>query len=252
MESKRQNCRSVKLTQDKFEHQIIESIQDNLVTIICGETGSGKSTRVPQFLYDHGLVSSAQTAKVAITQPRRIAAVSLAKRVSDEMNLTYKPSQLESGGEIASGDQMVGYQVRWQHSRNYLKCGIKFVTDGILLNEMMSDPFLGNYEYVIIDEAHERKMVSDVLVGLVVKAGNWVTGRVICSSISGEAVFVGNGKGPAEGAPVETSETDHHVGDSQCEGTLVECAIVPGSGKCDQYQNQNIPGECVLQQGVSG
>ena len=66
---------------------------------------------------------------------------------------------------------MVGYQVRWQHSANFQKCGVKFVTDGILLNEMMSDPMLMDYEYIVIDEAHERKMISDVLVGLVIKAG---------------------------------------------------------------------------------
>jgi HrpA-like RNA helicase len=145
-----------------------------LITIICGETGSGKSTRVPQFLYDHGLVSKVKQSKVVITQPRRIAAISLANRVSDEMNSVYQKSVQESGSSIGKGKEMVGYQVRWQHSKNYQNCGIKFVTDGILLNEMMSDPLLTNYEYVVIDEAHERKMISDVLVGLVIKAGNFL------------------------------------------------------------------------------
>lgn len=138
-------------------------MKSGLVTIICGETGSGKSTRIPQFLYDHGLVSQNEGAKVVVTQPRRIAAVSLSKRVSEEVATAYLSERPNS--------DLVGYQVRWQHSKNHQECPIKFVTDGILLNEMMSDPLLSQYQYVVIDEAHERKMVSDVLVGLVVQAG---------------------------------------------------------------------------------
>lgn len=145
---------------DHFQHDIIESIRHNLVTIICGETGSGKSTRVPQFLYDHGMISLSNKVKVAITQPRRIAAISLAKRVKEELNMTYKHS---------IGNKLSGYQVRWEHSKNYLNCPLKYMTDGILLNEMMSDKLLLNYEYIVIDEAHERKMVTDVLIGLLVK-----------------------------------------------------------------------------------
>ena len=155
---------------------------------------------MPQFLYDHGLVSATQKTKMAITQPRRIAAISLAKRVSHEMNLTYKSRVWQSGTSAATGDEMVGYQVRWQHSKNYLSCGIKFVTDGILLNEMMSDPLLGDYEYVVIDEAHERKMVSDVLVGLIVKAGDSRERGLISSAFPRKALFIGNGTTSANGS----------------------------------------------------
>jgi HrpA-like RNA helicase len=99
---------------------------------------------------------------VAITQPRRIAAISLAKRVKEELNMTYT-------GSI--GNEVSGYQVRWEHSKNFLTCPLKYMTDGILLNEMMSDKLLLNYDYIVIDEAHERKMVTDVLIGLLIKIG---------------------------------------------------------------------------------
>ena len=78
------------------------------------------------------------------------------------MNMTYKG---------APGRDLVGYQVRWEHSKNSQSCLVKYMTDGILLNEMMSDKFLLNYEVLIIDEAHERKMVTDILIGLLLKTG---------------------------------------------------------------------------------
>ncbi len=89
--------------------------------------------------------------KIGITQPRRIAAISLAKRVSEEMNFKL-------------GDQ-VGYHVRFEKKSKKTE-KIKFMTDGILLNEMMSDYLLSDYSVIVIDEAHERKLATDILIGL--------------------------------------------------------------------------------------
>jgi ATP-dependent RNA helicase DHX37/DHR1 len=131
------------------EMEIMDSIINNMITIVCGETGSGKSTQIPQFVYEHGLT---QQGIIGVTQPRRLAAISLAQRVSDEM-----ASKL--------GD-LVGYQVRFESSRFTSGTQIKFMTDGILLNEMMSDFLLTKYSVIVLDEAHERKINTDLLIGL--------------------------------------------------------------------------------------
>lgn len=133
----------------KKEYEVMESIKNNLVTIICGETGTGKSTQLPQILKQYGL---ARFGRIGVTQPRRLAAISLAKRVADELQ-----SQL---GEL------VGYQVRFEASKMSTSTEIKFMTDGILLNEMISDLLLRKYSCIIIDEAHERSINTDILIGL--------------------------------------------------------------------------------------
>ncbi|CAJ0650321.1 6589_t:CDS:10 [Entrophospora sp. SA101] len=116
-----------------------------------GEMGSGKSTQTPQFLLQAG-ISSNKT--IAITQPRRVAAISLARRVSQEV-----------GTELG---QKVGYSVRFddKSSRNTT---IKYLTDGMLLRELLSDPLLMNYSIVILDEAHERTMRTDILFAMDLK-----------------------------------------------------------------------------------
>lgn len=132
------------------ELEIMDSVINSLVTIVCGETGSGKSTQIPQFLYETGLAGPGMM--VGITQPRRLAAISLAQRVSEEMNTKL-------------GD-LVGYQVRYEASKFGVNTNIKFMTDGILLNEMMSDFLLSKYSVIVLDEAHERKLNTDLLIGL--------------------------------------------------------------------------------------
>lgn len=145
-------CNSAKgLPIEEKQYEIMESIHQNLITIICGSTGCGKSTQIPQYLYQYGMASMG---KIGITQPRRIAAVSLSNRVKEEM---------EEKGEV------VGYQVRYLKSKQIGEKQIKFMTDGILLNEMMSDFLLKDYSVIVIDEAHERKMATDILIGLLSK-----------------------------------------------------------------------------------
>ncbi|KIH58937.1 hypothetical protein ANCDUO_10847 [Ancylostoma duodenale] len=129
------------------EVPIMETINENIVTVICGETGSGKTTQIPQFLYEAGYASDGQL--IGITEPRRVAAISMAKRV---------------GEELGAPDQ-VSYQIRYEGNRSD-KTRILFMTDGVLMKEMESDIMLKKYSAILIDEAHERSMYSDVLIGM--------------------------------------------------------------------------------------
>lgn len=148
------------------------------VLIINGETGSGKSTQIPQFLYTEPwcvrkMVKVEENdgkknemyvgGMIAITQPRRIAAITLAGRVAAEMG-----SPLTKGS-VASGQQgTVGYSVRFDH-KVPKGTKIKFVTEGVLLQEMLTDPHLRKYSAVIIDEIHERSMDVDLIAGFLRK-----------------------------------------------------------------------------------
>lgn len=130
---------------------LLRIVRDNQVVIIVGETGSGKTTQLTQYLHEDGYTNFGM---IGCTQPRRVAAMSVAKRVAEEMN-----SKL--------GDT-VGYAIRFedQTSENTL---IKYMTDGILLRESMGQPDLEQYSAIIMDEAHERALNTDVLMGLLKK-----------------------------------------------------------------------------------
>ncbi|KAF9816936.1 hypothetical protein IEO21_03810 [Rhodonia placenta] len=134
------------------EQPIMEAILLNSVVIICGETGSGKTTQVPQFLYEAGFGSldSENPGMIGVTQPRRVAALSMAARVAHELNL---PSS------------RVSYQIRYDASVSP-STAIKFMTDGVLLRELATDFLLAKYSVIIIDEAHERSMNTDILIGV--------------------------------------------------------------------------------------
>ncbi|KAK6473423.1 ATP-dependent RNA helicase DHX33-like [Huso huso] len=116
---------------------------------VSGETGSGKTTQIPQYLFEAGI---GRQGLVAITQPRRVAAISLATRVSEE-----KRCQL---------GKLVGYTVRFEDVTS-AETKLKFMTDGMLLREAIGDPLLQRYTVVILDEAHERTVHTDVLFGVV-------------------------------------------------------------------------------------
>ncbi|XP_004076667.1 putative ATP-dependent RNA helicase DHX33 [Oryzias latipes] len=117
--------------------------------IIIGETGSGKTTQIPQYLYEAGI---GRLGMVAITQPRRVAAISLAGRVAEE-----KRTQI---------GKLVGYTVRFEDVTSS-ETKLKFMTDGMLLREAIGDPLLLKYTVVVLDEAHERTVHTDVLFGVV-------------------------------------------------------------------------------------
>lgn len=135
------------------EHRIMEAIYHNDVVIICGETGSGKTTQVPQFLYESGFGnpdSPENPGMIGITQPRRVAAVSMANRVS---------------AELGDHGERVAYQIRFD-STVKSNTRVKFMTDGVMLREMMQDFKLSKYSSVIIDEAHERNINTDIIIGM--------------------------------------------------------------------------------------
>jgi ATP-dependent helicase HrpA len=126
---------------------IKKTILQNQVTILCGETGSGKTTQLPKICLDIGL---GVRGKIGHTQPRRLAARSVSLRIAEELNT-------EPGNEV-------GYKVRFSDKTND-KSYIKLMTDGILLAECNHDPFLNQYDTIIIDEAHERSLNIDFLLG---------------------------------------------------------------------------------------
>lgn len=127
---------------------LLRVIRDNQVVIVVGETGSGKTTQLTQFLYEDGY---GKLGMICCTQPRRVAAMSVAKRVSEEMEVTL-------GG-------LVGYAIRFEDCTSK-ETVIKYMTDGILLRESLDEPDLDRYSCVIMDEAHERALNTDVLMGL--------------------------------------------------------------------------------------
>ncbi|KAK6362029.1 putative ATP-dependent RNA helicase DHR1 [Orbilia blumenaviensis] len=133
------------------EQRIMETIHNNLVTILCGETGSGKTTQVPQFLFEagYGDPNGDTPGMIGVTQPRRVAAVTMAKRVADEL------------GQHA---ERVSYQIRFEGTA-HAKTAIKFMTDGVLLRELGEDFALRKYSAIVIDEAHERSINTDILIG---------------------------------------------------------------------------------------
>uniref|UniRef100_A0A8C7V1D0 RNA helicase n=1 Tax=Oncorhynchus mykiss TaxID=8022 RepID=A0A8C7V1D0_ONCMY len=128
--------------------QLLNIIRDNSIVIVVGETGSGKTTQLTQYLHEDGYTSYGM---VGCTQPRRVAAMSVAKRVSEEL-----------GSNLG---EEVGYAIRFEDCTSE-KTVIKYMTDGILLRESLRESDLDHYSAVIMDEAHERSLNTDVLFGL--------------------------------------------------------------------------------------
>jgi ATP-dependent RNA helicase DHX37/DHR1 len=135
------------------EQKIMEAIYNNSVVVVWGATGSGKTTQLPQFLFEAGFgdPKSSTPGMIGITQPRRVAAVSMAKRVSEE---------------LSQHKERVSYQIRFENTASS-KTAIKFMTDGILLREVAQDFALTKYSVIVIDEAHERSVNTDILIGMV-------------------------------------------------------------------------------------
>ena len=130
---------------------LMKTIRENQVIIVIGETGSGKTTQLAQFLHEDGYTNYGM---IGCTQPRRVAAMSVAKRVSEEM-------ECELGG-------LVGYSIRFEDCTSD-KTRIKYMTDGVLLRESLNEGDLDRYSAIILDEAHERSLSTDVLMGLLKK-----------------------------------------------------------------------------------
>ncbi|TVU38991.1 hypothetical protein EJB05_12390 [Eragrostis curvula] len=130
---------------------LLQVVRENQVVVVVGETGSGKTTQLTQYLHEDGYTS---TGIVGCTQPRRVAAMSVAKRVSEEM-------------ETELGDK-VGYAIRFEDVTGPNTI-IKYMTDGVLLRETLKDADLDKYRVIVMDEAHERSLNTDVLFGILKK-----------------------------------------------------------------------------------
>ena len=126
---------------------IVAAIRANQVVVIAGETGSGKTTQIPKMCLEAGLGIEA---KVGCTQPRRVAALSISRRIAEELNVNW-------GREV-------GCTIRFD-DRSSPQTYVKLMTDGILLAETQGDPLLSEYNCIIIDEAHERSLNIDFLLG---------------------------------------------------------------------------------------
>eukprot|EP00978_Attheya_sp_CCMP212_P004713 scaffold10348_cov54-Attheya_sp.AAC.6 len=143
----------LKLPVYQFKERLLTAVEENQIVVVEGETGSGKTTQIPQFLVEAGYAEQGQT-MVACTQPRRVAATSIASRVADEMDVPL--------------GQEVGYTIRFEDMSNHSTV-LKFVTDGMLLREAMGDPLLSRYSVIVLDEAHERTLATDVIMGLLME-----------------------------------------------------------------------------------
>ncbi len=132
-----------------YREEFLAAVKDHQILVLVGETGSGKTTQIPQYLHEIGY---SELGKIGCTQPRRVAAMSVAARVSQEMNV-------KLGKEV-------GYSIRFENCTSEAT-KIQYMTDGMLLREILTEPDLSSYSCMIIDEAHERTLHSDILFGLV-------------------------------------------------------------------------------------
>lgn len=136
----------------KFRTQLMEAVVSHRVLVVIGETGSGKTTQITQYLVEQGF---SRKGKIGCTQPRRVAAVSVAKRVAEEQ-----------GTRLG---KKVGYSIRFEDCTSS-ETVIKYMTDGMLLREALLDLDLNAYSVIILDEAHERNIHTDVLFGILKSA----------------------------------------------------------------------------------
>ncbi|XWS60471.1 hypothetical protein CRYUN_Cryun07bG0039200 [Craigia yunnanensis] len=132
-----------------YRDDLLQAVENYQVLVIVGETGSGKTTQIPQYLHEAGYT---KRGKVGCTQPRRVAAMSVAARVSQEMGV-------KLGHEV-------GYSIRFEDCTSE-KTVLKYMTDGMLLRELLGEPDLSSYSVIMVDEAHERTVSTDILFGLV-------------------------------------------------------------------------------------
>lgn len=129
----------------KYKTEIQAAVQQEKVVLIAGDTGCGKSTQIPQYLYEAGFQS------ICCTQPRRIACISLSKRVAHEM--------------LCEFGSTVGYQIRFERSKNK-NTKIVFMTEGLLLRQLSTEAALTQFDVIVLDEVHERHLHGDFLLGV--------------------------------------------------------------------------------------
>ncbi|XP_062500693.1 putative pre-mRNA-splicing factor ATP-dependent RNA helicase PRP1 [Corticium candelabrum] len=141
----------LKLPVWEYRNEFLEMLEKHQIIVLVGETGSGKTTQIPQWCLELIQNTRGRKACVACTQPRRVAAMSVAQRVADEVDVTL--------------GQQVGYTIRFEDCSGPQTI-LKYMTDGMLLREAMTDPLLERYQVIMLDEAHERTLATDILMGL--------------------------------------------------------------------------------------
>ncbi|CAN9501670.1 unnamed protein product [Ophioblennius macclurei] len=151
-ELKKQSMQEVRRSLPIFPYRedLLQAIQQHQILVIEGETGSGKTTQIPQYLMEDGYTKGGM--KIGCTQPRRVAAMSVAARVAEE-------TSVKLGNEV-------GYSIRFEDCTSE-RTLLKYMTDGMLLREFLTEPDLASYSVIIIDEAHERTLHTDILFGLI-------------------------------------------------------------------------------------
>jgi ATP-dependent RNA helicase DDX35 len=178
----------------QLKDQLLYTIETFPVTIVVGATGSGKTTQIPRFCLDAGWCADGK--QIAVTQPRRIAATSVAARVAEELGTPL--------------GQRVGYSIRFEDVTS-ANTQVKFVTDGLLLREMLVDPLLNRYSVIMVDEAHERSLSSDILLSLLKKVlRKRADLRVVVSSATLEAERFLDFFAPDEGEKVHGKSKEEY------------------------------------------
>ena len=142
-----------------FKHELLNTITHNQIVIICGETGCGKSTQVPAFILEHELLWG-RHCKVYCTEPRRISAISLARRVSEELG--------ERKGDVGTFRSLVGFAIRLE-SNFTLQTRLVYATTGIVMRMLEGSDDLGDITHLVLDEVHERSIDSDFLLTVIRK-----------------------------------------------------------------------------------
>lgn len=137
----------------RYRNHILYAVEHYQTVVISGSTGSGKSTQVPQYLYEVGWTNKDKI--IGVTQPRRVAVTTVAERVAEEMGTFL--------------GQTVGFSIRFEDCTDKDITKVKYMTDGYLVREMMSDPLLSKYSVIMLDEVHERTLYTDIVIGLLKK-----------------------------------------------------------------------------------
>ena len=160
----------------KSRDHILYLLEQFQVVVVVGETGCGKSTQIPQYIVEAGWCNT-KGSMIGITEPRRIAVTTLATRVAEECNSTL--------------GERVGYSIRFDECFSRTETKIKYMTEGILIREMMEDPLLKNYSVIMLDEVHERTVEVDIIMGLIKRVLRKRSDlRVIISSATVDAEYI--------------------------------------------------------------
>jgi len=206
----------------RYRNHILYLVENYRTVVIVGETGCGKSTQIPQYLIEAGWAAGGRV--VAVTEPRRVAAITVATRVAEEH------------GSVL-GDE-VGFAVRFDSRCDQSRTRLKFVTDGLLIREMMSDPLLSKYSVIMLDEAHERSLCTDVVVGLVKKIQRRRPElRVVVASATLDAEQV------CSDGHDRDFQGDHLSGQSEMSGNLTAFGETSGGGN---FIRELLPSNLIL------